>query len=55
MFKFVIKSNDGREYEGLASDRGDLDSLINNKVLTSAIKGSVDIYSGKKIIDSYQV
>ena len=55
MFKFVIKSNDGREYEGVASDRGDLDYLINNKVLTSGVKGSVDIYAGKKIIDSYQV
>ena len=55
MFKFVIKSNDGREYEGIASDRGDLDSLIKSKVSTSVIKGSVDIYSGKKIIESYQV
>lgn len=55
MFKFVIKSNDGREYEGVASDRVDLDYLIAKKVSLSAVKGSVDIYEGKKIIDSYQV
>ena len=55
MFKFVIKSNDGREYEGIASDQGDLDYLISKKVSSSAIKGTVEIYSGKKIIDSYQV
>jgi hypothetical protein len=55
MYRFVIQSNDGREFEGVASDRGDLDYLINKKVSSSAIKGSVDIYSGKKIIESYQV
>lgn len=55
MYKFVIKSSHGREYEGISGDFEVLQELINKKITSVNLKGQVEIYAGRKLIESYEI
>ena len=55
MYSFKIKSNNGREFEGLAAELQDLEMLVERKIASNNIKGEVEIYSGRKLISKRSV
>ena len=55
MYKFVIKSKQGSEYEGISGDYEVLTELINKKISSANLKGQVEIYAGRKLIESYEI
>lgn len=55
MYKFVIKSKQGNEYEGISGDYEVLQELVNKKISAANLKGQVEIYAGRKLIESYEI
>jgi len=55
MYKFVIKSKQGSEYEGISGDYEVLQELVNKKISSANLKGQVEIYAGRKLIESYEI
>ena len=55
MYSFKIKSNNGREYEGVAGELQDLEMLVERKIASNNIKGEVEIYSGRKLISKKSI
>jgi hypothetical protein len=55
MYHFKITTDRGVVYDGLSSNKDDLMYLINRKVETSALTGTVEIFNGKKKIEEYKI
>ena len=55
MYHFKITTINKITYEGLSSSKDDLLYLINRKIETNKINGTVEIFNGKKKIEKYTV
>ena len=55
MYHFKITTINKTTYEGLSASKDDLLYLINRKIQTNKINGTVEIFNGKKKIEEYTV
>ena len=55
MYHFKITTDRNIVYEGLSANRDDLMYLVNRKVETGKLTGTVEIFNGKKKIEEYKV
>lgn len=55
MYYYKIKTTGNVVLEGLSSKRDVLDDMLTRKISRENIKGRVEIYDGKKLIDEYDV
>jgi hypothetical protein len=55
MYHFKITTDRNLIYEGISSNKDDLIYLVNRKVETNKITGTVEIFNGKKKVEEYKV
>jgi hypothetical protein len=55
MYHFKITTINKTTYEGLSSSKDDLLYLINRKIETNKINGTVEIFNGNKKIEEYTI
>ena len=55
MYHFKITTDRKIVYEGLSANKEDLMYLVNKKLETNGLTGTVEIFNGKKKIDEYTV
>lgn len=55
MYFYKIRTNSNVIYEGISSNMADLKYLLKRKIELNNLEGRVEILSGKKVIEKYDL